>query len=1142
LARKPKRTAIVERPASPPPERPANVVENASAPNAPQSRLGTISVVIGLLMLHYALAARSLLRENPTVDEVAHMPAGITYWQKGTFKLYHHNPPLFKLVAALPVVMAGPETAHLYDLKSWRSKSPSQATFSQSFAFFNADRYFELFQLARLMMPLFTVVGGLVVFAWSARLYGKLAGLLSLALWVFCPNILAHARLVTSDACSTAMGVAATYVFWRYLYQPTWRWAVAAGVLLGVAQLSKFSMLLLYAVWPFLWLAHLVMVGRHAGAGERRSESTLRPIARGIVHGVAIVALSILTIDVGYFFEGVGIPLGDFEFGSRTLTRPVPPGTERPHSENPLLAIAWQFRVNRFRGTLLDRLPVPLPEHYLLGFDEQKIEAEGIPVRYSNAIRDGRIDEERRAPQPGHEETSGYTVYLDGELRETGWRTYYLRALLYKIPEGTWLLIALSLVALVAVRRPATGWFDELALWTLPVVILLSMSLLTDINLGLRYVLGVLPYIFVSTGKVVPWCLGLRASGRRVAGSIIVGSLALTIAASAWIQPSYLAYFNWASGGPDRDPVRLIDSNLDWGQDLVELQRWWKANIPDQPIGLAYFGQFNPSIFELRGEPFRWFLPPGRPGTVSRMPGATSPRLIGPARKLTPGYYAVSATLLYGLPWRLYDPAPLSPVYEAIAPTWKFEKNALTYFQRFRPIMAPIGHSIYVYRLTEEDVARVNAEFEEKAAEDRNTQSHRLPTDIHLRDVVLTRRPEEDVDLEARLPQPIRQVGAELSENRIPPVAAGMADPRGAVFDTSIGKNDRPGKGSLRTGQEGHRENVSPARHQHAANLTEGGVQIGDMLERLGREHQVERRVGIGQSGEVLGADSVCDRARSGAGLIVGGREVRQAPEDVMHAVDSVDLGDAHRLDFRGFDPPGQRRRRGRGGADGVEPEHGLRDATTPELGPARCAIARLLPREGLGQPWREPPELLEPARDHATAIEHRPGPAADRAALEAAMRQGIEVVARDPSILMGRVPGGDEESLEPNWDRTRHGLAGTSLQIPGSLRDGILGDEATHLGRLEGQHDPVLRYPRLLEFRGDAMLQPVALDPQLAVDDVDMDQAAVNPFLVVPADVHQDIPIAGPVEDGLCLDIAVSVGDLGVLGQDRFDDRADLI
>src|SRR5262249_49575353 len=155
-------------------------------------------------------------------------------------------------------------------------------------------------------------------------------------------------------------------------------------------------------------------------------------------------------------------------------------------------------------------------------------------------------------------------------------------------------------------------------------------------------------------------------------------------------------YFNWALGGPDREPVRLIDSNLDWGQDLVELQRWWRDNIPDQKIGLAYFGQFSPSIFELRGEPFRWFLPPGRPGTGFRMPGTRNLPLEGPEPRLKPGYYAVSATLLYGLRWRLYDPVSLLTVKGAIQGTWSYERNALSYFRQFRPIMPPIGHTIYV--------------------------------------------------------------------------------------------------------------------------------------------------------------------------------------------------------------------------------------------------------------------------------------------------------------------------------------------------------------------------------------------------------------------------------------------------------------
>jgi hypothetical protein len=195
----------------------------------------------------------------------------------------------------------------------------------------------------------------------------------------------------------------------------------------------------------------------------------------------------------------------------------------------------------------------------------------------------------------------------------------------------------------------------------------------------------------------------------------VAGSLGLTLAASLWIQPHYLAYFNWASGGPDRSPPRLIDSNLDWGQDLVALQKWWRHTIPDQPIGLAYFGQINPSIFAIRGEPFAWFLPPVRPGTTSLLPRVNDTPLDGPAPKLTPGYYAISATLLHGLPWRLYDPAP-----GAWEPAWNAHGldpnapnfDAFGYFREFQPVMPPIGHSIYVFHLTEADVARVAAQLE----------------------------------------------------------------------------------------------------------------------------------------------------------------------------------------------------------------------------------------------------------------------------------------------------------------------------------------------------------------------------------------------------------------------------------------------
>ncbi len=315
-----------------------------------------------------------------------------------------------------------------------------------------------------------------------------------------------------------------------------------------------------------------------------------------------------------------------------------------------------------------------------------------------------------RQPTIPDEKVSGYPVYLNGDLRRHGWWYYYACTLAYKIPEGTWMLFVLAIVASAATVRSRAALADEIALGTVPVVVLFSMSFLTDINLGLRYVLPILPYLFIAIGKVAPWIASMTTGWRRVVGSVAGTSLVLTVAATVTIHPHYLAYFNWASGGPDRVPARLIDSNIDWGQDLIGLERWWKETIPGEPIGLAYFGQINPSIFAMRGEPFRWFLAPTRPGMLHLMHREFGPELVGAAKRLEPGYYAVSISVLYGLPWRFYDPVPpgkLPP--EAMSHMWNAPgEGAYSYFRKQTPIHT-IGHSINIYKLSALDAARLNA-------------------------------------------------------------------------------------------------------------------------------------------------------------------------------------------------------------------------------------------------------------------------------------------------------------------------------------------------------------------------------------------------------------------------------------------------
>ena len=133
---------------------------------------------------------RSLLQENPTIDEVVHLPAGVTYWQKHTFRLYHHNPPLVKLVAALPVVCSGVLTEPLYE-SSMEVDRPGPGDVCSSFRG-NQRRTILRALSARPAdhAALFRARRTWSFSLWSRRLYGNWGGLLSLSLWVFCPNVL----------------------------------------------------------------------------------------------------------------------------------------------------------------------------------------------------------------------------------------------------------------------------------------------------------------------------------------------------------------------------------------------------------------------------------------------------------------------------------------------------------------------------------------------------------------------------------------------------------------------------------------------------------------------------------------------------------------------------------------------------------------------------------------------------------------------------------------------------------------------------------------------------------------------------------------------------------------------------------------
>ena len=610
------------------------------------------AVLAVLVVAHVLLACDTARHASVTIDEFAHLPAGITYWQQGTFVLYHHNPPLSKLLAALPVLASHPvvDYSGSWALARMEGRAPNPADFGAEFMRANATRYVTLFARARAVMIALSAAGLLVVYQWGRELWGRPSGLLAAALWTFEPNLIAHAGLVTSDVAVTVLMVAAGWAFWRWLERHALRDGALAGLLFGLALLTKFTALLLFPVFAVLAAVYLPLLAKPR-PGRRLSP---------VVTGLPIPLLALFVLNLGYGFEGTGRTLGSFPFLSTTLTRPRTDGTP-PRTPYAFYRMIYAQRQNRFEGTWLGALRVPLPEQYVLGLDEQRFESNtGLPG-------------------------GGYAVSLRGEVRRSGWWWYYLYALAVKTPIALWFIVGLS-IGVAILRKEVRFGRDEIVLALPAVAVILAMSLMTGLDIGVRYVLPIFPFLFLGAARV------MRPDVRKILGQ--PGRWALgaggvwIVAGTLLVHPHELSYFNELAGGPANGHAHLLDSNLDWGQDLPGLRRWLQDQNITEPIDLAYFGSVDPALYGIRYQ-----VPPRDPRLVP-----PRRRVPSDAQPLHAGLYAISVNFLEGLPQRVIAPDGSGiPVDEGV----------YGYFRPLRPV-ARAGWSIWIFRLSPEDATRLN--------------------------------------------------------------------------------------------------------------------------------------------------------------------------------------------------------------------------------------------------------------------------------------------------------------------------------------------------------------------------------------------------------------------------------------------------
>ena len=522
------------------------------------SALVTRILLAVVILVPTLLAASTWRIFGHTWDEPEHLAAGIELIDRGRYEYDTEHPPIGRLMMAIGPYLAG--------ARSWGTPPPDGVQEGVDILY-RSGHYNEYLTLARLGMLPFFVLLLLSMWLWARRIAATdFEALLAVVMLATVPPIIGHAALAALDVAAAGTTLLALYCLQRWIVSGSWRDAALFGLTTGLAVGTKFSAI------PFIALGLGVLAGMRLvrGAVDTRDGAPQPrwPVvsARAKLGGLVLAGLvSFIPIVMAY-----GIHSADPKLVTRRFD----------------WAISYLFQGHGWAYDLATATAAHLwlPRAF-------KLLVEGV-----TALK-------------AHNDT-GHVSFLLGHVQANGWWYFYLVALAVKTPLP---LLLAGPVGLGLMTRD--GW-RERDLWRLApsvlfVTLLAFASTFSHINIGVRHLLILYPFLAVGAAYLLAraWRTlarahspGLANAGRAVVVVLIGWQVSLLWAA----YPDYLPYFNETASNPQHV---LVDSDLDWGQDLRRLE-WALAELKVKKLSLAYAG-----TADLAREPLppSTRLPPGSP-------------------------------------------------------------------------------------------------------------------------------------------------------------------------------------------------------------------------------------------------------------------------------------------------------------------------------------------------------------------------------------------------------------------------------------------------------------------------------------------------------------------------------------------------
>jgi hypothetical protein len=375
----------------------------------------------------------------------------------------------------------------------------------------------------RYISLLATLLLSLVIYHWTSLLYGKKPALYSFIIFLLCPNFLAHGIFVSSDIFACLFMTLSFYYFWKFGQTNKVKDFVLSCIFVGLAQVSKFSMIHLFILFPLLFILKYAFRNKAGWSPKFRLAGSIKLI-------LLFVFVNWFIICVAHLFYGMFIPLNHYQFSSATFQK--------------------LQSVFHFAG---EWLPVPFPSSYIKSMDA---------VMYYDHLGGG---------VPG---SLNGPPYILGESSAHGFWYYYFVVLFYKLPVS--LLLLLFTTCMVYLRNRGSGKFmqNEMYLLIPSLYFLLYMNFFYSTQVGIRHIMIILPLLYIFFGFFFSRAQSVTG---RYFGYVLVAYQFISV---GLYFPHFLPYTNEFIPNKKMAYKKIGDTNICYGEGQQFLLQYLFKN-PD---------------------------------------------------------------------------------------------------------------------------------------------------------------------------------------------------------------------------------------------------------------------------------------------------------------------------------------------------------------------------------------------------------------------------------------------------------------------------------------------------------------------------------------------------------------------------------